>query len=444
MPQLVSVCDPATPKTKRARPLADKVCQPDEQEYTPMTDSRKRYIGLDVHKYYLIAFGVDEGLNIVLPARRVELSRLETWMKKTLTKQDEVVLEMTTNTWQLYDELAEYAGSVTVVHPPHVALITRSQVMNDKIAASILARLLAKGLLVGIWIPPQEIREARGLVAQRQKMVRLATQAKNRLHAVIQRHHLVSPGGNPFKAGNKEWWQSLSLGILEKFNLQSDLETLQFAEKQVKDMTEIMEGMAAEQEEIGRLLHLAGFGVVTAATVWAAIGDIQRFTEPRYLVGYAGLGTRVHDSGMSNRSGKITKAGRRDLRTVLIEAAQAAASSYPHWKAELARLEPRLGHNKAIVAIARKLLITVWHVLAQQQTDRFVEPEKVSRKLLCFAYDVGKSNRVGQSAAQFVRQRLDALQIGQELTSIPWGSKKPIPLPPSSLKTEGSDVPNTK
>jgi hypothetical protein len=96
-------------------------------------------------------------------------------MKKTLTKQDEVVLEMTTNTWQLYDELVAYAGSVLVVHPPHVALITRSQVMNDKIAASILARLLAKGLLVGIWIPPQEIREARGLAAQRQKLVRLAS-----------------------------------------------------------------------------------------------------------------------------------------------------------------------------------------------------------------------------------------------------------------------------
>jgi hypothetical protein len=44
---------------------------------------------------------------------------------------------------------------VLVVHPPQVALITRSQVMNDKIAASILARLLAKGLLVGIWIPPR-------------------------------------------------------------------------------------------------------------------------------------------------------------------------------------------------------------------------------------------------------------------------------------------------
>jgi transposase len=418
-----------------------------------MEKTEKRYIGLDVHKHYLIALGVDEDLNIVLPARRVELSRLDAWMQKTLTKQDEVVLEMTTNTWQLYDELVVHAGSVLVVPPPHVALITRSQVMNDKIAASILARLLAKGLLVGIWVPPQEIREMRGLVAQRRKMTNLATQAKNRLHAVLQRHHLVPPEGNPFRASNQDWWQSLSIGKLEKLNLQSDLETLQFAEKQVDRMTEMMAGMAAEQEPIGRLLHLPGFGVVTAVTVWAAIGDIRRFAEPRYLVGYAGLGTRVHDSGMTLRTGKITKAGRRDLRTVLIEAAQAAASSHPHWKAELARLEPRLGHNtpalaggarEAIVAIARKLLIAVWHVLAENKADRFLEPEKVSQKLLRFAYDVGKRNRQGQSAAQFVRQRLDDLQIGQELTSISWGSKRPIPLPPSSLKTEGSDVPNTK
>jgi len=406
-----------------------------------MNDSRKRYIGLDVHKHYLIALGVDEELQVVLPARRVELTYLEAWMKKTLTRQDEVVLEMTTNTWQLYDELAEYAGSVTVVHPPHVALITRSQVMNDKIAASILARLLAKGLLVGIWVPPQEVRELRGLVAQRQKMTRLATQAKNRLHAVIQRHHLSVPTGNPFGKSNNGWWQALSLGRLEKMNLQSDLETLQFAEKQEARLQAEMTGIVAENEELGRLLHISGFGVITAVTVYAAIGDICRFAEAKKLVGYAGLGARVHDSGLTTRTGKITKAGRRDLRVALVEAAHVAANSHPHWKAELARLQPRLGYNKAIVAIARKLLVTVWHVLARKVVDRFVEPEKVSKKMLHFAYEVGKVNRAGKSAAQFTRERMDTLGLGSELTSIPWGSKKPIPLPPSKLKKE-SAVPN--
>ncbi len=408
-----------------------------------MKDSRKRYIGLDVHKHYLIAIGVDNELNVVLPARRVELSYLEPWMKKNLSKQDEVVLEMTTNTWQLYDELVVYAGSVLVVHPPHVALITRSQVMNDKIAASILARLLAKGLLVGVWVPLQEIRELRGLVAQRKKMTGLATQAKNRLHAVLQRHHWLPPEGNPFHASQKNWWLTLAMGPLEKVNVQSDLETLQFAEKQLRQLTSMMAEIANQSEEVTRLLQLPGFGVVTAITVWAAIGDVQRFEDAQHLVGYAGLGTKVHDSGMTSRSGRITKAGRRDLRVVLTEAAQVAANSHPHWKAELARLQPRLGRNKAIVAIARKLLVTTWYVLAQHKTDRFAQPEAIAQKLLKFAYQVGKEHRpAGQSAAQFVRQRLDVLELGQDLTSIAWGSKKPIPLPPSTNKL--SDVPNTK
>jgi transposase len=400
-----------------------------------MKDSGKRYIGLDVHKHYLIAIGVDGDLNVVLPARRVELSHLESWMKKTLTQQDDLVLEMTTNTWQLYDELCAHAGSVLVVHPPHVALLTRSQVMNDKIAASILARLLAKGLLVGIWVPPQEVRELRGLVAQRRKMTELATQAKNRLHAVLQRHHWMPPEGNPFHASQKRWWLGLPLGWLEKVNVESDLDTLQFAEQQLARLTSLMNTLASQKEHVTRLLQLPGFGVVTAITVWAAIGTIQRFADPQHLVGYAGLGTRVHDSGMSSRTGRITKAGRRDLRVVLIEAAQVAANSHPHWKAELARLQPRLGRNKAIVAIARKLLLAVWYILAQHKTDRFAEPEAIAQKFLKFAYQLGKANRpAGQSAAQFVRQRLDALQLGSGLTSIAWGSKKPVPLPPPQTK----------
>jgi len=90
-----------------------------------------------------------------------------------------------------------------------------------------------------------------------------------------------------------------------------------------------------------------------------------------------------------------------------------AANSHPHWKAELARLQPRLGRNKAIVAIARKLLVATWHVLAKDQTDCFAEPVGVARKLLNYAYLLGKENRPAkQSGAQYVRQQLDTLGIG--------------------------------
>jgi len=403
----------------------------------------QRFVGLDIHKHYLVAAGVDADLQPVLGPQRVEYFHLDKWMAKTLRPEDAIVIEMTTNTWQIYDDLLPHVGSVTVVHPPHVALITRAQVMNDKIAATTLARLLAKGLLVGIWVPPKAVQELRALIAQRSKMTRLSTQAKNRLHAVLQRHHLLPPEGNPFQEAQKQWWLELPLGPLEKVNVESDLETLQFAEKQLLRLTSMMEQITSQTEEITRLLQLPGFGVVTAVTVWAAIGDVQRFADAQHLVGYAGLGTKVHDSGMTSRSGRITKAGRRDLRVVLIEAAQVAANTHPHWKADLARLQPRLGRNKAIVAIARKLLVTVWYILSQHKTDRFAQPEAIAQKFLKFAYQLGKENRpAGQSAAQFVRQHLDALHLGSDLTGIAWGSKKPIPLPPSANKV--SDVPNTK
>ncbi len=104
------------------------------------------------------------------------------------------------------------------------------------------------------------------------------------------------------------------------------------------------------------------------------------------------------------------------------------------------RLEPRLGHNKAIVAVARKLLVTIWHVLSKGVADQHAEPERVAHKFVQVAYTLGKTRRPkGQTAGAYARQRLDRLGIGQDLSETPWGEKKkPIPMPPSSLPSLAS------
>ena len=402
---------------------------------TPTEIPPNRFIGLDVHKHYLIAIGVDEDLNQVLGPQRVELSRLEKWMTNTLCKEDAVVLEMTTNTWQLYEELLPHVGSVMVVHPPHVALITRAQVMTDKKAASILARLHAKGLLVGIWVPPKDVQELRALIAHRNKMTRLATQAKNRLHAILHRGHIQPPEGNLFHEDQRDWWLELELSPAKRTSLLCDLEVLDFAQQQMARIETTLKELAAEDQRVPRLIQLPGFSLINALTLLGAIGEITRFPSPKKLVGYAGLGGRVHDSGLTSRRGRITKAGRRDLRTAMVQAAQTAANTHPHWKAELERLKPRLGRNKAIVAIARKLLVSVWYVLNKEAPDRFAEPELVARKLMQYAYILGKAHRpASQSTTQYVRYHLDRLGLGANLTEVPWGTKKkPLSLPPSTL-----------
>ena len=118
-----------------------------------------RFFGLDIHKRYLVATGVDPFGSKVYGPRRVAWTDLQSWRDKTLTSQDAVVIEMTTNTWEVYDQLEPHVHSVTVVHPPHVRLVTEPKVMTDKIAAFNLARLLSKDILKGIWVPPEAVRE---------------------------------------------------------------------------------------------------------------------------------------------------------------------------------------------------------------------------------------------------------------------------------------------
>lgn len=393
-----------------------------------------RFIGLDIHRDYFVAAGVNAQKVTVFGPQRVPNHQLPIWIQKHLTKEDAVVMEMTTNTYLFYDLLKPHVHSVIAVHPPHVALITRAQVKTDRKAALGLAQLHAAGLLVGVWIPPQDVRDLRALLAQRHKMVRLQTQAKNRLHSALFRHALEPPDrADPFTPECRAWWEKLPVSELERINVLNDLDTLQFAQQQITHLTECVGQIAIQDERVPLLVQLPGLNLLGAITLLAAIGDITRFEYAKQLVGYAGLGTRVHDSGQLHSSGRITKTGRRDIRRVVVEAAQHATRTHPHWKAELARLEPRIGREKAIVAIGRKLLVAVWHVLTDHEADRFAEPTNVACSFFALAYKVRVKNLPdGQSALTFTRQQLDRLQIGADLKTLPWGSKT-FKLPPSKL-----------
>lgn len=188
------------------------------------------------------------------------------------------------------------------------------------------------------------------------------------------------------------------------------------------------------------LVQLPGVGFIVATTILSAIGPISRFASASELVGYAGLGARVHDSGETHQTGRITKTGRKELRWAMVEATRSATRSDPFWKEKLADLETRLGRRKAIVAIARKLLVVVWHVLTDETVDHHAQSQQVACSMFALAYKVGVRNLPGgQSATGLTRQQLDRLEIGQELTDIPWGTKRPK-LPASRLIAERSQA----
>jgi len=172
-------------------------------------------------------------------------------------------------------------------------------------------------------------------------------------------------------------------------------------------------------------MQLPGFGVITAMTVLAAIGDVQRFNSARHLASYSGLTGGLDQSGTHLVQKGITKEGRKELRWAMVEVAQRAVKSDPHWKRKFQEMHKRMHRNQAIVAIARQLLELVWYILTRRQPDRHFSQERIAYKYLTWAWQMDDAARDGLTRQQFTRYYLMRLGIGQDLTRIALDPKHP-------------------
>ena len=387
----------------------------------------ERYLALDVHKHYLVVGGVNAQQKIVLPPRRMNFGEWALWRQKHLRLTDAVVLEATTKAWQLYDELEPLVCRVVVAHPGKIKGLGAARVKTDERDALRLAKLLAANLIPEVWVPPMPVRELRALLAHRRRIIKMRTMCRNRLNSVIHRYNLTPPVGLLFSTAHRAWWLALQVSPTEQLRIRQDLATLDHLEPQIAEVNAELERLSTVvpwAEHVPYLMQLPGFGIQVAMTVLAAIGDITRFPDDKHLVGYSGLGASIHDSGETHHTGHITKEGRKDLRWIMVEAARSAVLHDPFWQSEYARLEKRLDTNKAIVAIARKLLIVVWHVWHEHLADRHANPARIAGKLMVWAWDLNDAERRGMTTRQFVRYHLMRLKLGDDLTRFPYGGRE--------------------
>lgn len=378
----------------------------------------ERFVALDVHKHYVMVAAIDAAQQVVLTPRKLSLERFAQWAPEHLRQTDQVVLEATTNAWTLYDQLAPLVQEVKIAHPLLIKLISSARVKTDTRDTLHLARLLAAGLIPEVWVPPQPVRELRVLVAHRQRLVRQRTQACNRLHSVLHAHPVAPPVGRLGSPSQQAWWDELDVPTLERLRVLQDLTILQTVERLITTVDSELTRLSTHEpwkQLVPFLMQLPGFAVVTGMTLLAAIGDITRFPSAKKLVGYSGLGASVHVSGQTHHTGPITKQGRRELRTVLVEAAWSAVAHHPYWRAEFERLVSGLGKGKAIVAIARKLLVVVWHVLTKQVADRHADVAMVTRKLQRWGKVHSHAHQHGLSSGAFAREQLRSLGLDPAL-----------------------------
>jgi transposase len=127
------------------------------------------------------------------PGGRVSMTRagLEGF-GRSLSKEDEVVIEATGNAMAVVRVLSPYVARVIVANPLQVQAIAHAHVKTDKIDAGVLASLRAADFLPEIWLPDADTERLRRLVARRNQVVRHRTRIKNEVHAILHAY-LIPP-----------------------------------------------------------------------------------------------------------------------------------------------------------------------------------------------------------------------------------------------------------
>jgi transposase len=130
-----------------------------------------------------------------------------------------------------------------------------------------------------------------------------------------------------------------------------------FAER-MKEVERLLESLSAEDATVQRLQTIPGVGLIVSTALRAAVSDIHRFPSGRHLSCWLGLTAREHSSGERRRLGPITHGARSALFTARNTAAKGhELDRLRRWALET---EKRVGHNKAVIALANKLGRIMW------------------------------------------------------------------------------------
>lgn len=292
---------------------------------------------------------------------------------------DRVVIEVGNQAGWIKDLCDTLEVPIQVANPNHDAWRwKRVKRKTDRDDALKLAQLSAVGQLPLVSVPSRGVRQWRSLIHYRGKLVNRRTAIRNSIRALLDREGLTLPAG-------KRGWSKAMLQQLQEMSrpidqvdmdqlwrgqLAVELTALQQIQALLDQVEAKLNRIASADERVRRLRTIPGVGARLAETVVAMIDDPHRFKSRREVAAYAGLVPRQFESGTLNRHGRITGAGPKQLRALLVEIAWLSRRYNPHFAAvfEQTRRGSRTRGKIAAVATARRLLITCWAML-RDQTD---------------------------------------------------------------------------
>ncbi len=237
----------------------------------PETNPIQRYIGIDIHKYYVMIGGQNRHQEWTLRPRQVQTARFRSWAEKNLKPEDEVVVEATSNVWDIYDIVAPLVRKTVVANAYKVRQIAEARVKTDKEDIRRLITLLIADIVPEVWVPPMHVRELRSLISFRWRLTKQITMSKNRLHSVVQRFNLDPPEGGLLADKNKSWWEKQEFSDLTGFEVERDLEIVKILESQKAAIDQKLAELSNTDpwaSDMVYLMQIPGFGPIFSMIVF--------------------------------------------------------------------------------------------------------------------------------------------------------------------------------
>jgi transposase len=299
-----------------------------------------------------------------------------------LSVEDRAVMESTGSVWlKLYESLEEQHVSVVLANPLKTKAIASAKIKNDKVDARMLAHLLRSNLVAESYVPSKPLRELRNLLRHRAGVVKMRTMVKNNIHALVDTYGFRHTFSDLFGKRGLEWLNTLQLSPSDRLMLKNHLGHLENLNQQIQRVDVEIHSKACEDEDVRLLLSLTGVDIYTAMLIKSEIGNIERFPTYKKLVSWAGLAPSLHQSGTVEYHGGITKQGSKMLRWVIVESARVAVNHDPRMRGFYERVKHRRGDQKAIIAVANKMLKITWFMLTRREPYESRNEKRYRQKL---------------------------------------------------------------
>ena len=362
---------------------------------------RNKVCGADIHKKFLVATILSrDGTQISerFGMKLDDILKFKEWVLENNCEQ--VAVESTGVYWVPIHTVLEDKIEVMVANPYQIKHTTGRK--TDQRDSEWIAELCLKGMIEPSRIFPKEDRELRTLTRAREKLVNNITQLKNRIHQALESscikissvlsdifgksgryildgllegksidQILVGLKSKVIRKKEQQLKEAIknSLDSAQILVIRTCLELMEGIQKKIDNLDiEIMSRIKSKKEDLEIAMSIPGVGFISASSILAEIGNYRDFANGNKLAAWCGLVPSIYESAEKRILGSITKHGSKHVRRMLVQVAHAISrTKNSRLKSFFLRLKAKKGTNIAIVALARKVLCILHHLLVNRE-----------------------------------------------------------------------------